>query len=42
MSESDAARRRGAGRRAKVFLSPSRKYYIYIQLMRGETTGRGG
>lgn len=38
MSESDAGTMKGAGRRAKVFLSPSRKYDIYIQLMCGETT----
>lgn len=38
MSESDAGTMKGAGRRAKVFLSPSRKYDIYIQRMRGETT----
>lgn len=38
MSESDAGAMKGAGRRAKVFLSPSRKYDIYIQRMRGETT----
>lgn len=38
MSDSDADTTKGAGRRAKVFLSPSRKYDIYVQLMRGETT----
>ena len=38
MSDSDAGTTKGAGRRAKVFLSPSRKYDIYVQLMRGETT----
>ena len=38
MSDSDADTTKGAGRRAKVFLPPSRKYDIYIQLMRGETT----
>lgn len=38
MSDSDAGAMKGAGRRAKVFLSPSRKYDIYIQRMRGETT----
>lgn len=38
MSDSDADTTKGAGRRAKVFLSPSKKYDIYIQLMRGETT----
>ena len=38
MSDSDAGTTRGAGRRAEVFLSPSRKYDIYVQLMRGETT----
>ena len=37
MSDSDAGTAKGAGRRAKVFLSPSRKYDIYMQLMRGET-----
>ena len=29
---------KGAGRRAEVFLSPSKKYGIYVQLMLGETT----
>ena len=38
MSDSDAGTTKGAGRRAKVFLFPSRKYDIYVQLMRGETT----
>ena len=38
MSESDAGTTKGAGRRAKVFGSPSKKYDIYIQLMRGQTT----
>ena len=38
MSDSDAGTTKGAGRRAKVFGSPSRKYDIYVQLMRGETT----
>ena len=38
MSDSDADTTKGAGRRAKVFLSPSRKYDIYVQLMRGQTT----
>ncbi len=28
----------GRGRRAKTFLSPSHKYEIYLQLVRGETT----
>lgn len=28
----------GRGRRTKTFLSPSAKYEIYLQLMRGETT----
>lgn len=37
MSDSDAGTAKGAGRRAKVFLSPSKKYDIYIQLMRGQT-----
>jgi len=37
MSQSDAGTAKGAGRRAKVFLSPSKKYDIYIQLMRGQT-----
>ena len=38
MSDSDADTTKGAGRRAKVFLPPSRKYDVYVQLMRGETT----
>ena len=37
MSEIDAGTAKGAGRRAEVFLSPSKKYGIYIQLMRGQT-----
>lgn len=28
----------GRGRRSKTFLSPSAKYEIYLQLIRGETT----
>lgn len=28
----------GRGRRSKTFLSPSAKYEIYLQLVRGETT----
>ena len=28
----------GRGRRSKTFLSPSAKYEIYLQLLRGETT----
>ena len=36
--DNDADTTKGAGRRAKVFLSPSRKYDIYVQLMRGQTT----
>lgn len=38
MSDSDADTTKGAGRRAEVFLSPSKKYGIYVQLMRGQTT----
>lgn len=38
MSDSDADTTKDAGRRTKVFLSPSKKYDIYVQLMRGETT----
>ena len=38
MSDSYAGTTKGAGRRAKVFLPPSKKYDIYVQLMRGETT----
>ncbi|WP_128683166.1 hypothetical protein [Actinomyces qiguomingii] len=35
---SDADTTRGWGRRAKVFLSPSQKYEIYVRLMREEVT----
>jgi len=35
---SDAGTTRGWGRRAKVFLSPSQKYEIYVRLMREEVT----
>lgn len=38
MSDRGADTMKGAGRRAKVFLSPSKKYDIYVQLMRGEIT----
>ena len=37
MSEPTRASERG-GRRAKVFLSPSQKYEIWLQLVRGEVT----
>lgn len=38
MSDNGAGTMKGAGRRAEVFLSPSKKYGIYVHLMRGETT----
>jgi hypothetical protein len=41
MSEPTRPSERG-GRRAKVFLSPSQKYEIWLQLVRGEVGGVGG
>ena len=35
---SDAGTTKGSGRRAKVFLSPSQKYEIYVRLVREEVT----